>query len=463
MAGRGRTHHGQTIARQEAAGRSSRRKAWLTVLTVGTGVVLFLVGGLGLHGWSGRTSPDRAAVGGFGPAPAGARALEARITGLQERQRRVPEDHVSWASLGLAYVEQARISVDPTYYPKAVRALERSLAIDPADNFAACAGMAALASARHDFADAREWALKGLSINPANATLHGALGDAEIQLGRYTEAFESIQRMVDLLPDTGSLARASYAWELRGDVDQARSLMRRALDIAPTAADRAFARYHLGELAFNAGDPAAALAEHELGLRADASFVANLAGRARAEAALGRTDEAVADYTRAVERVPQLSFVLELGELLESLGQVEQAQRQYQLFTTVEELFVGNGVALDVDAVLFDADHGDRRRALEAAGEGIRKRPFLDMHDAYAWALHVNGRHAEARERSQAALALGTRNALFHFHAGMIEEALGDAFAARAHLAEALAINAGFSPRWAPVARQTLDRLGGVV
>ena len=61
--------------------------------------------------------------------------------------------------------------------------------------------------------------------------------------------------MVDLLPDTGSLARASYAWELRGDIDEARSLMHRALDIAPTAADRAFTRYHLGELAFNAGTP----------------------------------------------------------------------------------------------------------------------------------------------------------------------------------------------------------------
>ena len=79
------------------------------------------------------------------------------------------------------------------------------------------------------------------------------------------------------------------------------------------------------------------------------------------------------------------------------------------------------------------------------------------MDDAYAWALHVNGRDAEALSWSKKALALGTRNALFHFHAGMIQLALGDTEAGRAELAAALAINPYFSTRWAPSARQALD------
>ncbi len=82
------------------------------------------------------------------------------------------------------------------------------------------------------------------------------------------------------------------------------------------------------------------------------------------------------------------------------------------------------------------------------------------MHDAYAWALHVNGRDAEAKEASNKALALGTRHALLHFHAGMIDLALGDTDGARTNLRTALDINPHFSPRLVPVARQTLAELG---
>src|SRR6185436_4245633 len=98
------------------------------------------------------------------------------------------------------------------------------------DNYGAMAGMAALASARHDFSGARSWARAGLDVNPANATLWGLLGDAETQLGNYPAAFDAVQRMVDLSPDTASLARASYTWELRGDVAEATAIMQRALD-----------------------------------------------------------------------------------------------------------------------------------------------------------------------------------------------------------------------------------------
>jgi tetratricopeptide (TPR) repeat protein len=346
---------------------------------------------------------------------------------LQDRLRRVPQDADAWAALGLAYVEQARVTVDPTYYGKAEGALKRSLTIDSRDNFTADAGMAALASARHDFTAARDWARRGLAVNPANATL----------------------------------ARASYAWELRGDLEQARDLMQRALDDAPTGSDRAFARYYLGDLAFNAGDPAAALDQYQRGLAADESSAPLLAGKAKAEAALGQTDAAVADYAAVVGRVPQPSYLVEYGELLESLGRHDEAAQQYRLFASEGKLLESNGVALDVDPVLFHADHGDPHVALRYAEAGIRTRPFVEMDDAYAWALHVNGRDAEALTWSQKALALGTRTALFHYHAGVIRQALGNVGGARAELGQALSINPHFSPLWAPAARQALEQLGG--
>ena len=82
------------------------------------------------------------------------------------------------------------------------------------------------------------------------------------------------------------------------------------------------------------------------------------------------------------------------------------------------------------------------------------------MHDAYAWALHMNGRDAEAKEASNKALALGTRHALLYFHAGMIDLALGDTDGARTHLMTALDINPHFSPRFGTPGPPALAELG---
>lgn len=426
---------------------------------LGLASALFVAGGLSLIG-TGPESDSAEAGASLGLARSGA-DLTSRIDGLQGRVRRVPGDFNSWAGLGLAYVEQARVSVDPAYYPKAQGVLEQSLSINTEDNYAAAAGMAALAAARHDFAGALDWAQRGLVINPSNPTLYGALADAHIQLGHYPEAFEATQRMVDLAPNTASLARVSYAWELRGDVDQARANMTRALETAATPADKAFARYYLGELAFNAGDADAALGHYQAGVAADPTYAPPLEGRAKAQAALGQVDAAIVDYTALVARVPEPAYLVDFGELLESVGRKADADAQYGLFATVTALFQANGVSLDAEQALFFADHGDPAAALRAAEAGIVGRGFLDMDDAYAWALHVNGRDAEALSWSKKALALGTRNALFHFHAGMIQLALGDTEAGRAELAAALAINPYFSTLWAPSARQALD--GGVM
>lgn len=55
-------------------------------------------------------------------------------------------------------------------------------------------------------------------------------------------------------------------------------------------------------------------------------------GRAKAEAALGQTDAAIADYTCLVERVPQPSYLVAFGELLEALGRTDEAAAQYGLW-----------------------------------------------------------------------------------------------------------------------------------
>ncbi|WP_051813402.1 lipopolysaccharide assembly protein LapB [Kitasatospora sp. MBT63] len=438
-----------------------RRRLLPAAVATALGVGLFLAGGLGLapHGGSnqattGSTDDDRAATG---------RGLDADILGLQAHLKAVPGDALAMASLGLAYVQQAKITADPSYYPKAEAVLTRSLEADPAENFTAMAGLAALDAARHDFTAALDWSQRAIAVNPDSSTLYGTLADAYTQLGRYPESFDAVQRMVDLKPGTPSLARASYTWELRGDPAAATANMKRALDDANTPADQAFARYHLSQLALDNGDPTSALTHAQAGLRTAPGTASLLEARAKAEAALGDSPAAVADLEHAVGQVPQPEYVLELGELLQSLGRTAEAEQQYQVFRAEQKLFTDNGVALDTDAALFEADHGDPKAALAIAEQGLRTRPFLEMHDAYAWALHVNGRDREALAEADEALALGMRNALFHYHRAMILRSLGRSADAYSELENALAINPAFHPLHTPAARAALAALKGTV
>src|SRR5687767_5101272 len=57
--------------------------------------------------------------------------LATSIEQAQDRLRRLPDDAGTWAALGSAYVEQARVSANPAYYAQAQGALERSLALAP--------------------------------------------------------------------------------------------------------------------------------------------------------------------------------------------------------------------------------------------------------------------------------------------------------------------------------------------
>jgi len=405
-----------------------------------------------LHGGTSPLADARSAAG-------TADTLTDSIAQLQEHLRDQPADNVGWAQLGMDYVQQAKASTDPTYYPKAEGVLQRSLALSATDNFVAMAGMAALDAARHDFTQALSWAQRAAAIDPYNSTIQGILADALTQLGRYPEALRATQRMVDLKPGTPSLARASYMWELRGDLAEATADMRRALADASSPADRAFAHYYLGEMAFNAGDPRQALAEDQAGLKDSSGDAPLLEGRAKAEAALGDIGAALADYTRAVSLVPQPQYVMELGELYQSLGRTREADQQYALFRSEEQLFTANGVTLDTDPALFNADHGDPAEALRYGEAGMKARPFVEMADAYAWALHKNGRDAEALVYAHKAAVLGARNAQFSFHRGMIEAALGLRAAARQDLIDALRINPWFSPLAVPVARAELSSL----
>lgn len=421
---------------------------------------LFLVGASGAF----RSLPARPASAPAAQDPAAllvrpaTGSLDPTIASLQQRLRRSPDDWQGLAALGLAYVQQARVTADPSYYPRAEGVLERSLAIR-GENEVALLGLAALAAARHDFAASLRYGEMARELNPYDASAFGVIGDALLELGRYDAAFDAYQAMIDRRPDLASYARASYARELQGDVPGAIEAMERARSFAASRADAAWASYQLGELRFGTGDLAGAAAEYRRGIGEAPGFVPNLAGLAKVAWARGDLDRAIRGYEEVVERYPTAEHAIALGELYRAAGRGEDAARTFALVDAIGRLSSANGVNVDLELALYEADHGDPLEALAAARAEWERRRSVHVADALAWALHANGRDAEALRYARRALSLGTRNALFLFHAGMIARALGqDALAVR-YLGAALETNPRFSIRWSTVAERALARL----
>lgn len=387
----------------------------------------------------------------------------ATVAALQRRLDRLPKDHASWTSLGAVYLQQAVASADPSFYARSEQAFAESLRVEPDGNDAALTGQAALAASQHDFPAARKLAERAIALNAFSASAYGVLTDALIELGDYDRAFVALQKMLDLRPAVPSYARASYSFELRGDLEKARTALEQALEVASDPGDAAFAHRYLGELAFNQGDLEEAERQFTAGLAREPGYAPLLAGRARVAAARGQTDQAIQDWTEVVQRRPEPGYLTEFGDLYASLGRTEDAEAQYGVVRATEKLFLAAGSDLDVEQALFAADHGDPAGALRAAEKAWVDRRSVHTADAYAWALHANGRSAEARELTVQAQRLGTRSALFDYHRGIIEMAVGDLPAARASLSSALALNPYFSPLHAPRAQAALTGLGGPV
>ncbi len=404
------------------------------------------------------------------PSPAGRGAVSVEavsgpgdatdaIASLQARLRRVPADSGSWAALGLAYVQQARVSGDPTYYGKAAGAFRRSLREQPESNAPALTGQAALAAARHRFGRSLQLARQAQRINEYDSVSLGVMVDALVELGRYGEAFRELQRMVDLKPGVPSYSRVSYSYELRGDLRGAHYAMRQALKVAYSTDDKAFALFQLGELAWNQGDLSQAARRYRQGLTLAPSWVPNLYGLAKTAAARGDDAKAVARYERVIERLPQPQYLIEYADFLTSLDRPAEAAEQRDLIDAQVQLQRAAGVNLDLELAVYDASNGREYEALTATRAAWKERKGVFVEDAYAWALHVNGKDRKALTHAIAAERIGMRNALFAFHRGMIEKSLGMVPEATRSLERALEINPYFSPLLAPQARQALIEL----
>ncbi|MEU1348049.1 tetratricopeptide repeat protein [Streptomyces sp. NPDC005795] len=396
-------------------------------------------------------------------SPASLSDLTALMGDRQEWVGTHPSDARSWAVLGSAYVEWGRRASDAAYYTRAEQALKRSLNVQPGErgNAAAWVGLAALANARHDYVTAKKWGETVRSRQPGQWTVYPELVDAYNGLGDYKSATTAVEKYAELRAGVPSLGLTAQMYRDRGWREDALATAQDAANRAKTPAEKASCLSRLGELAWERGEPKEAVAQYGAALRTDPAHHPSLAGRARALAALGRTDEAQRDYQAALKKSPRPAYLLELGELYESLGLDGDSADQY---TKLRKALVGSE-ARGVDESLllgrFEAAHGDAAAAVELLrAEWDRGHHSAEVADALGWALHRSGDPDAALEYAERAVDSGGRNASYAYHLGMVQRALDDFGPARRHLEEALRTNPGFSPLDAPRAEEALDTLG---
>ncbi|WP_455360553.1 tetratricopeptide repeat protein [Streptomyces sp. SYSU K21746] len=407
--------------------------------------------------------PEERALAAVGAgAPAAIEDLTALIGDRERWLRKNPKDSRSWAVLGSAYLEQARRTADSANYPRAERALQRSLQAKPMEkgNVEATVGMGALANARHDYRTAQRWGELARAQSPRHWAAYPVLIDAYSGLGRPKDSEKAMEKLVALRPGTVAYIRVAQVYWDRGWREDAGAALTKATGAARTPAERADCMYRLGEMAWERGEAAEALHHFESALRIDPEHHQALGGRARALAGLGRSGEAVHDYRAALGHAPVPRYALELGELLESMGRVAQAQGPYDLLRAQIARAGSHGVSDELTLGLFESDHGDATAAVRRLSEEWKRHKNMRVADALGWALHRKGDDEQALVFAKKAADPGLRSADFSYHRGEIERALGLPGAARRRLDEALRTNPHFSPLRAPLARAALAALG---
>ena len=108
--------------------------------------------------------------------------------------------------------------------------------------------------------------------------------------------------MLERRADVAALTRSAALDETFGRVDAARATLERAVGAAASPAETAQAHAALADLAFAGGDPAEAYRQIRLARTADPDDPNLLAAQATAEAALGMTPAALADYAAGGRR-----------------------------------------------------------------------------------------------------------------------------------------------------------------
>lgn len=365
------------------------------------------------------------------------------ISTLQEELIENPDNSGVMVKLGAAYIQKARETNNPEFYSLAEDVLDRALKKEP-DNFMAMAELGSVYLSRHLFKEALELGQKAIEINPYSSYTYGVIADAQIELGMYDEAIQSVQKMVDTRPDLSSFSRVSYIRELKGDTDGAIDAMKSAITAgSPVTENTAWCRVQLGNLYYNKGDIAASEKIFESIVNDFPNYAYGYGGMAKVKVFKKEYNDAINLYQKALEKNSLPEYLIALGDVYTLTGEKEKAEEQYQKVKFIITMFKEKGVDTDLELALFNADHNrslneslsDANQSLENGSQSIK------VYHTLAWTNYKLGNYEDAERNISQALRLGTKDPLMLYHAGKIFSKTGKTDEAKNYLDFALMIN----------------------
>lgn len=354
----------------------------------------------------------------------------ARIAADLRPERRA----LAYVDRGRRFVRRARQEADPGYFLN-VRACAAKAEADVPGLPSARELVALDLMENHRFGEAREVATAILSADAERPEALGVLADAELELGHYDAAAAAVQKQLDVQPSAPAYARAAWLRWLRGDFAGATRLYKDALGGLDPSRPEA-AAWLLADAATvyaAAGDQAGATALADAALARWPASVPAVLIRARIDLAERNPSQAMSRLTPLLQGRRSLEAAALAVDAAEALGDEAAAKHWFDELVAIGR----RGDALGLGSWL--AQRGDQSPlALALIEQERRSRGGVFVDDAYALALLRNGRVAEARVASDAALALGSRDPRVRLHAGMIRIAQGEREGGRALIAAVL-------------------------
>jgi tetratricopeptide (TPR) repeat protein len=373
-------------------------------------------------------------------------------------------DMLSPRELSGQYLQRYRERGDIGDVLRAEAAAKKSLAAEPVGNLGGELELASVYLTLHRFHDALAVTRDIERWDAGDRSMYSREASLDMELGDYARARQRLDAVEDADRDDGWRVVESRYLELTGRLADARRLLDTAAayvnaNFDAPAQQRAWYSFRAGEMAFEAGDNAAALADERQAVATFPAYADGLRVLARVECALKDWSACLRDATASADLVPYPETLGYEADAQRALGQLQAAGRTDALIRTVERM--GNAQHIsDRLLAIYYSEHGERTGdAYAIARRELAVRDDIFTEDTLAWAAASDGRWAVARGAMRKAIRFDTENSLLQYHAGMIALHFGDRAEAKRRLARALALNAQFHQVYADEARATLASL----